>query len=71
MWPLKVVVYKPVHELHIEVLIRGKGMPEEEVIVNNPPESLYLPICLWSTHSSVLVDNRELGKHDLKAVEMS
>lgn len=60
MWSFLVVEGEPVHELHVEILIRGKRMFKEEVIIDNPPESLYLPISLWSTYSGVFVDNRKL-----------
>lgn len=70
MWTFHVVKYEPVHEFHIEVLVRGKSVLKEEVIVDNPPESLYLPISLWPAHPGVLVDNRKFLKHDLKTMQM-
>lgn len=45
-------------------------MPEEEIIVDDSPEPLYLPIRLRSSHPGVFVDNGKLREHDFETVEM-
>ena len=71
MRSFQVIESKPVHEFHMEVFVGGKGMLEEEIIIDDSPKSLYFSICLWPTYSSVLVDNRKLCQHDLEAMEVS
>ena len=71
MWSLAVVKGKPVHKSHIEVLVRGKSMFVEEIIVNESPKSFYLSIRLWSSYSCVFMSNIQLLKHNFKTMKMS
>ena len=71
MRPLAVVKGKPVHKSHIEVLVRGKSMFVEEIIVNESPKSFYLSIGLWSSYSGIFVDDIQFLKHYFKTMEMS
>jgi hypothetical protein len=71
VWSLAVVKGKPVHKSHIEVLVRGKSMFVEKVIIDESPKSFYLSIGLWSSYSGVFVEDIQFLKHNFKTMKMS
>jgi hypothetical protein len=67
---MKIVVYKPVSELHIEIFMRGECIFVPEMIIDHPPESLYLSIGLWSPDLGILMDDLKLDEKCLEAMEL-
>jgi hypothetical protein len=70
MGSIEVVVDKPISEFEIEVFVRGEGILVPEIVIDHSPESLYLPIGLWSSHLGVLMDDSELDEKCFEAMKL-
>jgi len=71
VWSFGIIIYEPVHKSHVEVFVGAKGIFEEEIVIDNLPESLNLSICLWSSYLGVFVGNIQFLKHYLKTMKVS
>lgn len=68
MGSFHIIVSEPIHKSHFKIFMRGEAIFIPEIIIDNFPESLYLPIGLRTSNLCVFVDDSELLKCNLKAM---